>query len=190
LTPSPKGGHVVDELDGDTTYAALCDTLFQGHHGGSELDPFKFNIPDDESVNVPNEETVNVPDEETMSLPVAFEGTGPNDVLIGRGPTYYNHCGNQRFLHVLKPHYQKLYKSAQKAKKRGIAQQMVDAVFLSGGRFMERNSKTGAWFEVSNDRAREKASQTLRENLTTQDRREKRLKYPKPAKKKSQVEKH
>jgi hypothetical protein len=86
----------------------------------------------------------------------------------------------------LKPEFQPKYRRAQKAEKRGIAQQMVEEVFRSGGRFLERVPETSLWMVVTNKRAREKASQTLRESLTPEDRRAKREKYPKKAKRKSQ----
>jgi hypothetical protein len=257
LTPSPKISHAFEELDDGVSDDTLDNMFFEGHQGGSSLDPFDLLVAENEGMlfeglhesSELHEETAPLPvavegrmllegrqvrseldllesfsddddssiyDEGTAPLPVAreeigpngvllnrsetyyisgaeaaplvvtHEDIGPNDVLVGRGPTYYNHSGNQFFLHELKPKFQPKYRCAQKKEKRGIAQQMVKEVFRSGGRFLERIPETSLWMVVTKKRAREKASQTLRESLTPEERRAKREKYPKKARRKSQ----
>jgi hypothetical protein len=114
-----------------------------------------------------------------LALRLAFPELQQHDVLLGRSPTYYSQPGNQRFLKVLKPTYQALYKAALKAEKRGIAQRMVNEVYELGGRFMKCEEEGSPWFEVSNEVAREKAAQTLREDLSQAERQVKRALYPK-----------
>jgi hypothetical protein len=114
-----------------------------------------------------------------LALRLAFPELQEHDVLLGRSPIYYNQPGNQRFLKVLKPKYQSLYKVAHKADKRGIALRMVDEIYELGGRFMACEDEVSGWVEVSNEVAREKAAQTLREDLSKAERQLKRLRYPK-----------
>jgi hypothetical protein len=56
-----------------------------------------------------------------------------------------------------------------KREKRFIAETIVVAIksLDPPGRFLSRDSKTGVWFPINDDRAREKASQALRENSRT-----------------------
>jgi hypothetical protein len=117
-----------------------------------------------------------------LALRLAFPELQEHDVLLGRSPIYYNQPGNQRFLKVLKPKYQPFYKAAAKAKKRGFAQRMVDEIYKLGGRFLEYEADVSDWVEVSNEVAREKAAQALREHLSKVERQLKRLRYPKTRK--------
>lgn len=64
----------------------------------------------------------------------------------------------------------RVYVSAHfKREKRFIAETIVVAIknLDPPGRFLSRDSKTGVWFPINDDRAREKASQALRENSKT-----------------------
>jgi hypothetical protein len=64
----------------------------------------------------------------------------------------------------------RVYVSAHfKREKRFIAETIVVAIksLDPPGRFLSRDSKTGVWIPINDDRAREKASQALRENSKT-----------------------
>jgi hypothetical protein len=83
------------------------------------------------------------------------------DVLLGRGPHFTQHPGNERFLHM-RHFFQPSYSRASKKEKSHVIKAMVDAVVTCGGRFMHWDDSTSTWREVSPDRAARKAGQTLR----------------------------
>jgi hypothetical protein len=85
------------------------------------------------------------------------------DVLLGRGGLTNRHPGNRRYLEQkrrLQPMY---FRADKKWQKTEIARELVDWVYIENGRFKEKDELTGKWKEVSLQRAREKASQALRE---------------------------
>lgn len=86
------------------------------------------------------------------------------DVLMGRGGKPRHHAGNQWYLSA-KRSFQEDYGAAHtREEKTKISQQLVDAVYARGGRFLEKVA--GNWYlEVDNELARKKASQALREDL-------------------------
>jgi hypothetical protein len=99
------------------------------------------------------------------------------DVLLGRGGRSGNHPGNKRYL-ALKDTMQAEYFVAEKNDKKVISQKLVDIVNKEWkGRFLKLNN--GQWVEVSNEKARQKASQALRELNTPEQRAKKRARYAK-----------
>ncbi|EEC50955.1 predicted protein [Phaeodactylum tricornutum CCAP 1055/1] len=98
------------------------------------------------------------------------------DVLMGRGGRTNNHGGNKRYL-AKKEEIQQRYMEASKQDKTGISQELVDAVHEWGGRFLKMDESLDRWYEVENIVARKKASQTLREINTPDERASKRAKY-------------
>jgi hypothetical protein len=104
-----------------------------------------------------------------------FEPTN-NDVLLGRGGRSNHHPGNQRYL-ILKEEIQPRYQAATKEAKTDISQELVDRIRQDGGKFLELDKQTNQWFVVTNIKARKKASQSLRENNTPEQRLAKRVKY-------------
>ena len=105
------------------------------------------------------------------------------DVLLGRGGRVNHHPGNRRYLRQ-KEAMQERYLTAEKNHKKEISQELVDTVHAWGGRFLQLEEGTeDSWFEVLNRVAREKASQTLREMNTAENRAAKRAKYAKKPRK-------
>jgi len=100
---------------------------------------------------------------------------GKDDVLLGRGPLVYQHEGNQRF-HDEKKKMQQDYLSAPNTEKKNISQKLVDKI-NEKGKFLSFDTPSGKWYKVTNDVARAKAAQALREAYTREDRRHKREKY-------------
>lgn len=102
------------------------------------------------------------------------------DVFMGRGGGVNNHPCNKAYLKQ-KDMMQGYYLAASKNEKTGISQKLVDWVHARGGRFLERDYAAdggGARYaEVDNRAARKKASQTLREDNTPENRARKRAKY-------------
>jgi hypothetical protein len=99
------------------------------------------------------------------------------DVLMGRGGRSNHHPGNMRYLQeklAIQPRYQRATKEA----KTSISQELVDAVYAWGGRFLQLDDTVQKWYVViSNDIVRKKAGQALREDNTPERRADKRAKY-------------
>lgn len=98
------------------------------------------------------------------------------DVLLGRGGRTNHHPGNKLYLEV-KEEIQPRYLAALKTDKTAISQELVDRVHDWGGKFLQLDESNNRWFEVTNIKARKKASQTLRELNTPEIRAQKREKY-------------
>lgn len=98
------------------------------------------------------------------------------DVLLGRGGRTNHHPGNKKYLEE-KADIQERYMAASKEEKTGISQELVDRIHAKGGRFLELDKGNQKWFEVTNLKARKKASQTLRELNTAEERAAKRQRY-------------
>jgi hypothetical protein len=108
---------------------------------------------------------------------VFIEGTYTDvDVLLGRGGLANRHPGNQAYLRQ-KEQMQNRYLIASKDDKTGISQELVDWIYAHGGRFLKFDKHENQWYVVDDHTARKKASQTLREINTAENRARKRAKY-------------
>jgi hypothetical protein len=100
---------------------------------------------------------------------------GPHDVLLGRGGGTNNHSGNIKFRKLVNEHKMR-YLACSKVEKPKVARQVVLLwrKLDPPGRFLARRDETkrgagsvkafdNVWFEVGDKKAREKASQCLRE---------------------------
>ncbi|KAL7551900.1 hypothetical protein ACHAWF_015106 [Thalassiosira exigua] len=85
-----------------------------------------------------------------------------NDVICGRGGAVNNHPGNRRFRQFIQE-FKHQYLNETKQRKPFVAMSVLQAVKNSNppGRFLVKYP--GGYLECSDDRAREKASQALRE---------------------------
>lgn len=83
-------------------------------------------------------------------------------VLCGRGGETNHHSGNIRYRQLVKI-CQPAYVAAKRREKPKIAQRIVRAVRLLGGRFLKKTPEDNKWKDVGNAKAREKTSQALRE---------------------------
>lgn len=89
---------------------------------------------------------------------------GTHDVLCGRGGNINTHPGNEDFRKLIDEN-KRVYLTARfKKDKRLITDSIIEQVQKRGGRFLLRDVKSGLWFEVTEDKARDKTSQALREN--------------------------
>ena len=108
---------------------------------------------------------------------VTIRKPGVHDVLLGRGGGTNNHTGNVKFRQLVKDHKMR-YLACSKVEKPKVAREVVELwrKLDPPGRFLSRQEsptkKTGPgstkdsnniWVEVSEKKAREKASQCLRE---------------------------
>mmetsp|Transcript_54396 Transcript_54396/g.80708 ORF Transcript_54396/g.80708 Transcript_54396/m.80708 type:complete len:479 (+) Transcript_54396:38-1474(+) len=95
---------------------------------------------------------------------------GINDVMCGRGGGTNNHTGNKRFRMLVNEHKHR-YIAATKLDKPKVAREVMLMWRKQEppGRFLSRDSKTKMWNDVGDQKAREKASQCLRERRTPSD---------------------
>jgi hypothetical protein len=105
------------------------------------------------------------------------------DVLCQRGGEANRHPGNQMYL-FKRDELQPVYKATTCDRiKRQISETLINYVHSNGGRFIKRDGDH--WVEISDSKAREKASQALRDINTKEARKDKRQRYPKKKQRRS-----
>ena len=87
------------------------------------------------------------------------------DVLFGKRHENRAHTGNLRAVHLVEMHFEK-YEQAPKNQKTAIAEQVMNIIFESHGRFLLW--KDGVWEEADFETAREKISHYFRHQRTKQ----------------------
>ena len=93
---------------------------------------------------------------------VGITNINDNDVLSGRGGGTNLHPGNRAFRDLINL-YRRDYLKARKNDKPAISRSIVNTIRQKNGRFLKKVEKTGLWFEIGDDAAREKTSQALRQ---------------------------
>ena len=83
-----------------------------------------------------------------------------NDVLCGRGGKINSHCGNLSFRKLVKT-YQAPYLKAKRKDKPIIATSIVETIHARHGRFLKKDDRTGAFYEVEMEYAKHKTCQAL-----------------------------
>jgi hypothetical protein len=88
----------------------------------------------------------------------------PHDVLCGRGGGTNNHAGNEAFRDLVTAQ-KVLYLHSSKRDKPYVSRGIVRAVRNQHppGRFIQKNESNGLWYDIGDNKAREKTSQALRE---------------------------
>ena len=88
----------------------------------------------------------------------------PNDILFGRGGYTNNYPGNIIFRDLIRKH-EFSYLSASKSEKAMIIDDILTKIrsMTPPGRFLKKDTATNKWYDVGDERAREKISQALRE---------------------------
>mmetsp|Transcript_37781 Transcript_37781/g.43159 ORF Transcript_37781/g.43159 Transcript_37781/m.43159 type:complete len:358 (+) Transcript_37781:53-1126(+) len=107
----------------------------------------------------------NVDDSGPTPVPPSEEGLSffnDSDVLSGRGGGTNVHPGNRHFRDLINLH-RRSYLKARKNDKPAISRAIVRNIRENNGRFLKREEKTGLWYEIGDDAAREKTSQALRQ---------------------------
>ena len=92
----------------------------------------------------------------------------PHDVLCGRGGSTNRHVGNTNFRDLVSGN-KALYVTLTKRQKTMVARSMVQAICCQNlpGPFLQKDAKTGLWFDIRRPRALEKTSQALREKSSS-----------------------
>jgi hypothetical protein len=109
--------------------------------------------------------TPDADDSTAAVVPPSTEGVkfySRNDVLCGRGGGTNVHPGNRRFRDLINGN-RRAYIRARKNDKPAISRSIVRSIREMDGRFLKKDVKTGDWFEIGDDFAREKTSQALRQ---------------------------
>lgn len=91
-------------------------------------------------------------------IPASTEGLSSfndADVLSGRGGGTNVHPGNRSFRDLINMH-RRAYLKARKNDKPAISRAIVRSIRDANGRFLRKDEKTGLWFEIGDDAAREK----------------------------------
>ena len=104
-------------------------------------------------------------EKEHVPIPPSKEGIkfySRNDVLCGRGGGTNVHPGNRRFRDLINAN-RRAYLKARKNDKPAISRSIVRTIREMNGRFLKKDEKSGLWFEIGDDGAREKTSQALRQ---------------------------
>jgi hypothetical protein len=95
---------------------------------------------------------------------IDFDISSHKSILLGRGPTRYQHPGNRAFRDLVKS-YAKFYEiEVCNAGKKLIARNIHFLLLRTGYRFLyQPNTKSGGWIECSADMAMRKIQHTLRD---------------------------
>jgi len=97
-----------------------------------------------------------------LDIPTPF--IHPHDVLCGRGGGTNNHSGNEKFRALVNSKKVEYLHSIKREKPR-VSRGIVRAVRNQHppGRFLQKDEKTGLWYDIGDQKAQEKTSQALRE---------------------------
>ena len=130
----------------------------------------KMKVDEDSSIQPPPlnlELKLDDDNDSTAPAPVSASKEGmsyfaDNDVLSGRGGGTNVHPGNRNFRDLINLH-RRAYLKARKNDKPAISRAIVRAIRETTGKFLKKDEKSGLWFEIGDDAAREKTSQALRQ---------------------------
>eukprot|EP00980_Cylindrotheca_fusiformis_P007027 scaffold1475_cov111-Cylindrotheca_fusiformis.AAC.6 len=118
------------------------------------------------------------PDEGIVYLPRWFKPSD-KDVICGWAKQNHLHAGNQRFRQLVESTAPLYVASQTKQEKTKVIASVVERVRQespSGGGFIKRDLNTGLWFEIGNDKARDKVGHAIRRVI--QDSAKKKKKMP------------
>ena len=94
----------------------------------------------------------------------------PGDVICAKGKYSFNHEGNKKFRVVIEKTTSEYYSCASKQRKTSMVMAVVRKIRSDpDGGFIRKDSKTGLWYEIGEDAAREKVGQSLREAIVRAD---------------------
>lgn len=96
---------------------------------------------------------------------ISITQVNEDDVLCGRGGYTTRHPGNVKY-RMLVSQQQLRYLEAHRLRKAEIAREIVDMTRSRGGRFLTKNADGKTWYDVGDEKAREKTSQALREGVS------------------------
>ncbi len=122
-----------------------------------------------------------IPTDDCVCLPQGFQPR-QEDVICARGKDARDHPGNQKFRSSLEINLDRYIQADSKYKKTLIVSEIVSTVYQTNGHFVRQANK-GQWYQVSDDAAREKAGQALRDMLQKQKKHSSRNQHARVKKK-------
>mmetsp|Transcript_25249 Transcript_25249/g.35604 ORF Transcript_25249/g.35604 Transcript_25249/m.35604 type:complete len:652 (+) Transcript_25249:309-2264(+) len=143
------------------TSAGANTTIQQQQQGGRPSVPRLFGGNDGHLLRIPPPDLI-IP---SLTIPTKdIDEPHRNDVLCGRGGGTNNHVGNEKFRDLVNSQ-KVLYLHSCKRDKPFVSRGIVRAVRAQNppGRFLQKNERTGLWYDIGDQKAREKTSQALRE---------------------------
>jgi len=109
---------------------------------------------------------------EDFRYPVGF-APRDSDVIVGKGMNCYNHFGNKMLRNIVASRLRDYAMTTCKKEKSNIVSSIIGQVRKNGGAFIKKDHDTGLWFDADNFLARDKISQTFR-NILYQERKKNR----------------
>lgn len=87
-----------------------------------------------------------------------------HDILLGRGKTYQNHEGNQRFRAIIAVHIPKYAdKQTTRDEKTRIVESIVEDIYQGGCSFLKQELPSCVWFEIGYQKVKDKVGHALRD---------------------------
>jgi hypothetical protein len=84
-----------------------------------------------------------------------------SDILLGQGKPFQSHPGNQRMLQIIDGNKEQ-YSKAKHEKRLHLAEEVLDAILETGGRFLKQVEGEEYWEEVSHLVPLDKVSHAIR----------------------------
>jgi len=98
-----------------------------------------------------------------------------SDILAGRGKATYTHPGNKRYLQLINENIERYINETTKVGKTAIVRSVVQILQNEQRRFLQRDSKSDTWYELSRRGVLDKVGHSLRDMKQTKVSAEKKL---------------
>lgn len=180
ITVDGKEVDLTESIDSDAL--SSMDSLWESEDE-HDIDPFPFPVvplPPPAVVERKSRKRQRPNNDIDLERRVYYTPTD-SDVCLGRGGWTNKHPGNCQFREWTKSLKDEYFAIEKKLNRTSVAQRLLDFVHENHGRFLGKDEK--GWYKVSDQKAREKCSQVLRDSkITPEDRATKRAKYAKKKK--------
>lgn len=123
-------------------------------------------------------QSINTPGIADYKHPIQFSADfqpNPTDICLGRGKRNWCHPGNVAFRALIRASVPAYREAPSKIVKSIIVNEIVNSLRIRGVLFLEK-TKHGDWFEIGNQKARDKVSHSLRDYVHAQRVQAKKLK--------------
>jgi hypothetical protein len=99
----------------------------------------------------------------TLSVPSMFEQSKfsilqpcTNDILCGRGKSFFNHEGNKRFRDILSKYVNDYRNASHRTKRSDVVKAVVYETLETGARFLNRQERKSEWYDGGETLAKNK----------------------------------
>ena len=97
------------------------------------------------------------------SVPSTFEQSSvavivpsTNDILCGKGKSFFNHEGNKRFRDILDKYINAYIQASQRTKRSEIVKAVINETLETGARFLKKLENKLEWYDGGEKLAKEK----------------------------------